>query len=85
VHSKLELEAWVKMGRIVEEGKQFFMLKVERLSGHSALGVGASFLWVCLQLFSSLLIFFRCASVVVELLQSLNVISMKGTRWFWFC
>jgi hypothetical protein len=33
VDGKLELEAWEKTGRIVEEGRQFFMLKVERLSG----------------------------------------------------
>ncbi len=34
---KLELEAWGKTGRIVEEGREFFMLEVERMSGHSVL------------------------------------------------
>jgi hypothetical protein len=42
------------------------------------------FSWYVWQLFSSLLIFFCCANVVAELLQSLSVIGMKGTRGFLF-
>jgi hypothetical protein len=33
----------------------------------------------------ALLIFFRCASIIAELLQSLNAISMEGMRGRWFC
>ncbi len=35
VHGKLELEARDETAGIVEEGRQFFMLEVERRSKHS--------------------------------------------------
>jgi hypothetical protein len=35
VHGKLQLEARDETGRIVEEGRQFFMLEVERLRRYS--------------------------------------------------
>jgi hypothetical protein len=37
VHGKLGLEAKDETARMVEEGKQFFMLEVEKLRGNSLL------------------------------------------------
>ncbi len=45
VHGKLGLEARDETAQSVEEGRQFFMLEVERLSGHSVLGVLTFFSW----------------------------------------